>query len=100
MLLSNTLSAAVPGTPGKLVEVTLWTMESADALKTRLDKLRAGVSGGDGIGDALRSVTIGTDALQGPMDNLARHVTLNANVSAQLARLGTHLQSLVARFRI
>ena len=79
MLLSNTLSAAVPGTPGKLVAVTLWTMESADAL---------------------RSVTIGTDALQGPMDNLARHVTLNANVSALLARLGTHLQSLVARFRI
>lgn len=84
MLLSNTLSAAVPGTPGKLVAVTLWTMESADALKTRLNKLSAGV--GDGIGDALRSVTIGTEALQGSMGNLARHVTLNADVSAQLAR--------------
>ncbi|MCU1730975.1 MULTISPECIES: hypothetical protein [unclassified Pseudomonas] len=84
MLLSNTLSAAVPGTPGKLVEVTLWTMESADALKNRLDKLSSGV--GDGIGDALRSVTIGTQALQGSMDNLARHVPLNADVSAQLAR--------------
>ncbi|WP_095155832.1 T6SS effector BTH_I2691 family protein [Pseudomonas sp. Irchel 3E13] len=84
MLLSNTLSAAVPGTPGKLVEVTLWTMESADALKTRLNKLSAGV--GDGIGDALRTVTIGAEALQGSMGNLARHVTLNADVSAQLAR--------------
>ena len=84
MLLSNTLSAAVPGTPGKLVEVTLWTMESADALKTRLDKLSTGV--GDGIGDALRSVTIGAETLQGSMDNLARHVALNADASVQLAR--------------
>ena len=84
MLLSNTLSAAVPGTPGKLVEVTLWTMESADALKTRLDKLSTGV--GDGIGDVLRSVTIGAETLQGSMDNLARHVALNADASVQLAR--------------
>ncbi len=88
MLLSNTLSAAVPGTPGKLVEVTFWTMEKADALKTRLDKLSTGVS--DGIGDALRTVTIGAEAVQGAMDNLARKVTLNAKASAQLARESLH----------
>lgn len=84
MLLSNTLSAAVPGTPGKLFKVTLWTMESAEALKTRLGKLNAGVS--DGIGDALRNATIGVGALQDSLGDLARHVTLNADVTAQLAR--------------
>ena len=88
MLLSNTLSAAVPGTPGKLVDVTFWTMEKADALKTRLDKLSTGVS--DSIGDALRTVTIGAGAVQGAMDNLARKVTLNADVCAQLARESMH----------
>ncbi|MGE8408616.1 MAG: T6SS effector BTH_I2691 family protein [Pseudomonas sp.] len=84
MLLSNTLSAAVPGTPGKLFKVTLWTMESAEALKTRLGKLNAGVS--DGIGDALRNATIGVGALQDSLGDLARHVTLNADVTAQLTR--------------
>ena len=84
MLLSNTLSAAVPGTPGKLFKVTLWTMESAEALKTRLGKLNAGVS--DGIGDALRNATIGVGALQDSLGDLTRHVTLNAGVTAQLAR--------------
>ena len=88
MLLSNTLSAAVPGTPGKLVQVTFWTMEKADALKARLDTLSAGI--GDGIGDALRTVTIGTEAVQGSMDNLARQMTLNADVSVQLARESMH----------
>ena len=88
MLLSNTLSAAVPGTPGKLVEVTFWTLEKADALKARLDKLSTGVS--DGIGDALRTVTIGAEAVQGAMDNLARKVTLNAEGAAQLARESMH----------
>lgn len=88
MLLSNTLSAAVPGTPGKLVEVTFWTMEKADALKTRLDKLSTGVS--DGIGDALRTATIGAEAVQGAMENLARKVTLNAEGATQLARESMH----------
>ena len=88
MLLSNTLSAAVPGTPGKLVEVTFWTLEKGESLKARLDKLSAGVS--DGIGDALRSVTIGAEAVQGAMDNLARRVALNAEGAVQLARESMH----------
>lgn len=88
MLLSNTLSAAVPGAPGKLVEVTFWTLEKAESLKTRLDKLSAGVS--DGIGDALRTVTVGAEAVQGAMDNLARKVTLHAEGSIQLARESMH----------
>ena len=88
MLLSNTLSAAVPGTPGKLVQVTFWTLENAEALKARLDKLGTGVS--DGIGDALRSVTIAAEAVQGAMDNLARKVTLTAEGSVQLVRESMH----------
>ncbi|OLS60527.1 T6SS effector BTH_I2691 family protein [Pseudomonas putida] len=88
MLLSNTLSAAVPGTPGKLVEASFWTLEKAESLKARLDKLSAGVS--DGIGDALRTVTLGAEAVQEAMDNLGRKVILNAEGSVQLARESMH----------
>lgn len=84
MLLHNKIIPALAGNHATLIDIKIWTMESAEDLHARLDKLRAGI--GNGVGDALRQVRIGATALTGSLDDLTRHFTLNAEVSRLLAR--------------
>ena len=88
MLLGKSFTPALASSHATLIEVKVWTLESAEALQARLDKLRVGL--GDGVGDALRNVSIGTTALKGSMDDLARHMSLNAEVALLLARDSMH----------
>ena len=76
MLLSGYLTPALASSHGKLIDVTLWSLESAEDLRARLETLRAGI--GDGIDRSLRKVSIDTGAIKGGMDNITRHLNLDA----------------------
>ncbi|HKS12437.1 MAG TPA: T6SS effector BTH_I2691 family protein, partial [Pseudomonas sp.] len=80
MVLSGAIAIAVPSNHGKLVNVALWSLESAEALQARLEKLR--VSASAGVADAVRAVSIGTASLQGG----AAHRIHNLGISAAHAR--------------
>lgn len=84
MLLKGQFTPALASSHSRLIDIKVWTLESAESLQSRLDTLRVGL--GDGIGDALRHVSIGTTALTGMMDDLARNLTVNAEVARLLAR--------------
>ncbi|MDU9389338.1 T6SS effector BTH_I2691 family protein [Pseudomonas sp. zfem002] len=88
MLLSNPFTPALAGNHAALIEIKVWSLESAEALQARLDTLRAGV--GDGVGDALRYVRVGTEAFAGTVGDMARHFTVNAEVARLLARDSMH----------
>ncbi|MCU7241204.1 hypothetical protein [Pseudomonas peradeniyensis] len=84
MLLSGAITAAVSGKHGKVVELVLWTMESAEDLQARLQHLQA--SAGSGAGEALRSVRIGADSLQYQAAHSLRLLSLSAEQTRALAR--------------
>ena len=83
MLLNNYFAPALASSHAKLIDVVVWTTESAESLKARLDKLRGGLA--DGLGDALRSVSIDSPALKAGMKDLAHHLSLNAEDARLLA---------------
>ncbi|MDH1144352.1 hypothetical protein N5C60_06960 [Pseudomonas mosselii] len=84
MLLSGAITAAVSGKHGKIVELVLWTLESAEDLQERLQHLQA--SAGTGTGEALRSVRIGADSLQYQAAHSLRLLSLSAEQTRALAR--------------
>ncbi|RCL20336.1 hypothetical protein C6A77_25065, partial [Pseudomonas sp. AFG_SD02_1510_Pfu_092] len=61
MVLSGAINLAAPGNRNQLIEVVLWTFESAESLQARLGQLREGAAGG--VGALVRSVAIGAGAL-------------------------------------
>ena len=83
MLMNNYFAPALASSHAKLIDVVVWTTESAESLKARLDKLRGGLA--DGLGDALRSVSIDSPALKAGMKDLAHHLSLNAEDARLLA---------------
>ncbi len=84
MVLSGAITIAVSGNHGKMVDVMLWSLESAEELKVRLDKLRASV--GVGIADAVRTVSIGAATLQTGAVELVREMTVSAQHARTIAR--------------
>ena len=84
MLLSGAITAAVSGKHGKVVELVLWTLESAEDLQARLQHLQA--SAGTGVDEALRSVRIGADSLQYRAAHSLRLLSLSAEQTRALAR--------------
>ena len=76
MLLSNYIAPALGSNHARLIDIVVWTTESAESLKARLDKLRGGL--GDGLGDALRSVGIDGFVLKAGMQDLSHRLSLNA----------------------
>ncbi|MDR0279380.1 MAG: hypothetical protein LBJ37_15990 [Paucimonas sp.] len=84
MLLKGQFTPALASSHAKLIDIKVWTLESAESLQSRLDTLRVGM--GDGIGDALRHVSIGSTALKGSMADLARHLSVKAEAARLLAR--------------
>ena len=88
MLLNNYFAPALASSHAKLIDVVVWTTESAESLKARLDKLRGGLD--DGLGDALRSVSIDSPALKAGMQDLSHHLSLNAEDVRLLAGDSMH----------
>ena len=83
MLLNNYFAPALASSHAKLIDVVVWTTESAESLQGRLEKLEGAL--GDGIYDALRTVSINGTALKGGMQDLIRHLSVNAEAARLLA---------------
>ncbi|WP_095158977.1 T6SS effector BTH_I2691 family protein [Pseudomonas sp. Irchel 3E13] len=83
MLLSNYFAPALASNHAKLIDIVVWTKENTEDLKARLEKLRVGL--GDGVDNALRSVSIDSSALKGGMQDFARHLSVNAEAARLLA---------------
>ncbi|MDG9886364.1 hypothetical protein N7650_26415 [Pseudomonas sp. GD04058] len=87
MLLSNYIAPALGSNHARLIDIVVWTTESAESLKARLETLSGGL--GDGLDDALRnvsvSVSIGSAALKTGMKDLAHHLSLTAEDARLLA---------------
>ena len=78
MLLSNSIAPALASSHAKLIDVVVWTTESAESLKARLDKL------GGGLDDALRSVNIDGYAFKAGMTDLVHRLSLDAEAARVL----------------
>lgn len=84
MVLSGAIAIAVSSNHGKMVDVMLWSLESAEALQTRLGKLRATAS--EGITEAVRTVSIGAATLQSDAAQLVHNLAIGADNARMLAR--------------
>ncbi|MFJ4345476.1 T6SS effector BTH_I2691 family protein [Pseudomonas sp. NPDC089401] len=62
MVLSGAIHIAAPGNRNRMIDVMIWTLDSAENLHARLEQLRATAAGG--VGDMLRSASIGADILR------------------------------------
>ncbi|MGE8405579.1 MAG: T6SS effector BTH_I2691 family protein [Pseudomonas sp.] len=83
MLLNNYFAPALASSHARLIEVVVWTTESAESLKARLDRLGSGL--GDGLDDALRSVNIDGYAFKAGMKDFAHRLSLSAEDARLLA---------------
>lgn len=84
MVLSGAITVAVSSNHGKMVDVMLWSLDSADALKARLEKLRA--SAGSGMSGAVRTVSIGAATLQAGATQLVHNLKISADSARTFAR--------------
>ncbi|MGY4526561.1 T6SS effector BTH_I2691 family protein [Pseudomonas sp. TE21394] len=62
MVLSGAINIAAPGNRNQMIEVMLWTFESAESLQARLVQLREGAAGG--VGALVRNIAIGAGTLR------------------------------------
>ncbi|MFI7835829.1 T6SS effector BTH_I2691 family protein [Pseudomonas asiatica] len=62
MVLSGAINIAAAGNRSQMIEVMLWTLESAESLQARLVQLREGAAGG--VGALVRNVVIGAGTLR------------------------------------
>ncbi|MEE1904558.1 hypothetical protein V0R39_25955, partial [Pseudomonas inefficax] len=81
MVLSGAINIAAAGNRSQMIEVMLWTLESAESLQARLVQLREGAAGG--VGALVRNVAIGAG-------------TLRAQVTGGLKVSSTAAQSLAS----
>ncbi|WP_139026543.1 T6SS effector BTH_I2691 family protein [Achromobacter arsenitoxydans] len=83
-VLSGAITVAVSSNHGKMVDVMIWSLESAEALQERLEKLRA--SAGEGISEAVRTVSIGAATLHSGAAQMAQNLAINVEDARALAR--------------
>lgn len=84
MVLSGAIAIAVPSNHGKLVDITLWSLESVEALQARLEKLR--VSASAGVAGAVRAISIGAATLQGGAVHMLHNLSISAADARELAK--------------
>ena len=84
MVVSGAIAIAVSGNHGKLVDVMLWSLESAQDLQARLEKLRANAS--TNVTEALRSVSIGAATLHSGSTRLLHTLAIGVDDAQALAR--------------
>ena len=93
MLLKGQFTPALASGHSKLIEIKVWTLESADDLRARLDKL--GTQVGEGIEDVMRYVRIDPAGLKDAMADYSRHI--NAEAARLLVRDGIRSLHKVGR---
>ncbi|MFJ4153253.1 T6SS effector BTH_I2691 family protein [Pseudomonas sp. NPDC089752] len=86
MVLSGAIHIASAGNRKQLVDVVVWTLESAESLQARLKNLRESAAGG--VGELLREVSIGEGAFRNSAVRAMESVKLTADAAQQLASDG------------
>lgn len=84
MVVSGAIAIAVSSNHGKLVDVMFWSLESAQALQARLEKLRANAS--TKVTETLRSVSIGAATLHSGSTQLLHTFAIGVDDAQALAR--------------
>ncbi|MBK5001111.1 hypothetical protein IAE37_003387 [Pseudomonas sp. S31] len=86
MVLSGAIHLAAAGNRSQLIEVMVWTLESAESLQARLAQLRDSAAGG---AEALiRNVSIGADTLRFSLASAADDVKIGAAAARAIASDG------------
>ncbi|MFJ3461525.1 T6SS effector BTH_I2691 family protein [Achromobacter spanius] len=84
MVVSGFIAIAVPGNHGKVVDLMIWSLESADELKERLRDLRRTAT--EGVADAIRAVSVGAATLQTGAVQMVGTLAIGAEQARDLAR--------------
>lgn len=84
MVVSGAIAIAVPGNHGKVVELIIWSLESAEALQERQKKLRG--TANEGVMKALRAVSVGAATLQTGAVQMVGTLAIGAEEARDLAR--------------
>ncbi|AZD86916.1 Lead, cadmium, zinc and mercury transporting ATPase [Pseudomonas chlororaphis subsp. aureofaciens] len=84
MVLSGAITIAVSSNHGKMVDVMFWSLDSAESLQKKLEKLRTNAS--TGVTEALRTVSIGAATLQTGAAELVHNLTISAQNARTLAK--------------
>ncbi|MFK0312453.1 hypothetical protein ACIQUF_14540, partial [Pseudomonas sp. NPDC090233] len=83
MVLSGAIHIAAAGNRSQLVEVMVWTLESAESLRARLLKMRDGAAGG--VGELVRSVAVGGQTLQRGAAQAVEGLKVSASAARSVA---------------
>ncbi|QCI12068.1 hypothetical protein E6B08_12180 [Pseudomonas putida] len=90
MVLSGAIHLAAAGNRSQMVEVMIWTLESAERLQAKLTQLRD--SAAEGAGALVRNASIGADTLRLNMRSAADDLKIGAAAARTVA--GDGLRSL------
>ncbi|MEN5162008.1 T6SS effector BTH_I2691 family protein, partial [Achromobacter spanius] len=85
MVVSGAIAIAVPGNHGEVVDLIIWSLESAEALQKRLEKLRGAAT--EGVTQALRAVSVGAATLQAGAVQMVGTLAIGAEQARDLARV-------------
>ena len=85
MVVSGAIAIAVPGNHGKVVDLIIWSLESAEALQERLRKLRGTAT--EGVTKALRAVSVGAATLQTGAIQMVGTLAIGTEEARDLARV-------------
>lgn len=84
MVVSGFIAIAVPGNHGKAVDLIVWSLERADELGKRLEKLQ--LTATEGVAKAVRAVRVGTATLQTGAVEMVGSLLIGAEDARDLAR--------------
>jgi len=84
MVVSGFIAIAVPGNHGKVVDLIIWSLESAEELKERLRELRRIAT--DGVTKAIRNVSVGAATLQTGAVQMVGTLAIGAEQARDIAR--------------
>ncbi|WP_175185107.1 T6SS effector BTH_I2691 family protein [Achromobacter animicus] len=94
MVVSGAIAIAVPGNHGKVVDLTIWSLETAEALRDRLERLRSAAS--EGVAEAIRTVSVGAATLQTGAVQLVGELSIGAEEARNIARMAMQRMRNVA----
>ncbi|MDH0094927.1 hypothetical protein N7373_26050, partial [Achromobacter mucicolens] len=84
MVVSGAIAIAVPGNHGKVVDLIIWSLESAEELRKSLDKLLGTAT--EGVTQALRTVRVGAATLQAGAVQMVGTLAVGAEQARDIAR--------------
>ncbi|WP_312431467.1 T6SS effector BTH_I2691 family protein [Achromobacter sp.] len=84
MVVSGFIAIAVSGNHGKAVDLIIWSLESAEELGKRLEKLR--LTAAEGVAETIRAVRVGAATLQTGAVEMVGKLAIGAEQARELAR--------------